>query len=336
METGWLTPLSLKYQMVSRIIRRLYHNGFLKIRKAPLPVVSVGNIVFGGSGKTPLVQALLDYLSIRENKPALVTRGYRGHWEKAGGYIPPSGEKAVDWRDTGDEPCMIARSHPGTGIFIGKNKLKSCRKAQEAGYDIAVLDDGFQHHRLHRDVDIVIHSLKRKALKREPLSSLQCADIVLLEGGHSTRDSDSAKRKAGKTPVYSYSVKPAGIFQAGTGEPVSHQDLRLTPVLAFCGIAQPDRFRDLLEKAGVHPRALLTFSDHHSYPPSSIRKIMRHIHSSGARACLTTEKDLVKLEPLISIPGFQLWIIKIRLEIEPAFYQDLEQHLNVLSALKEK
>jgi tetraacyldisaccharide 4'-kinase len=326
-----MRTLSLLYQWACRIIRRLYHAGVLKIRKAPLPVISVGNIVFGGSGKTPLVQILLDYLSSRDYKPALVSRGYGGHWEKTGGTIPPGGQRKFDWRDTGDEPCLIARNHPGTGIFIGKDKLASCRKAREDGYDIAVLDDGFQHYRLFRDVDIVLHSLKTKALKREPVSSLKWADIVLLEKEGPSQKNGSLERKAGKARVYSYAVKPNGILHAGTGKPVSPQELKNIPVLAFCGIARPQRFRNILKEAGVMPQAFLAFPDHHPYTPSSIRKIMHHLRSSGSQAGLTTEKDLVKLQSLISNPGFQLWVIKIRMEIDSAFYQDLGQRLDSLA-----
>lgn len=336
MKNGRYYPLSLIYQTVSRIIRRLYYFGLLPSHKAPLPVVSVGNIVFGGSGKTPLVQNLLDYLSGQGFTPALITRGYQGRWEKNGGCIPSNSKKDIDWRDTGDEPCMIARNRPHTGIFIGKDKLKSCRKAWETGHDIAVVDDGFQHYRLHRDIDIVLHSLGRRSLKREPLSSLKMADIILLEDKGPSGEKDLLRRKTGDVPVYSYSAEPAGFFQAETGKPVTQTKLKKTPVLAFCGIANPQRFLDLLNQSGIYPRDFLVFPDHHPYPLTSIDKIIRRFHACGAHAGITTEKDLVKLKSLQTVPEFSLWTAKIRLKIDSGFYQTLKQQLDKLTAAEKK
>lgn len=336
MKYGRYYPLSLIYQIVSLIIRRLYLHGWLPSHKAPLPVISVGNIVFGGSGKTPLVQNLLHYLSGQGFTPALITRGYRGRWEKNSGYVPSNSNKVIDWRDTGDEPFMIARNLPHIGIFIGKDKLKSCRKAWETGHDIAVVDDGFQHYRLRRDFDIVLHSPERRSLKREPLSSLKQADFILLEDKASSGEKDLLRRKTGDVPFYSYSVEPAGFFQAETGKPVPQTKLKKTPVLAFCGIANPQRFLNLLNQSGIYPRDFLVFPDHHPYPLTSIDKIIRRFHACGAHAGITTEKDVVKLKSLQTVPEFSLWTANIRLKIDSGFYQTLKKQLDKLTASEKK
>ncbi len=328
----WLYPFSLVYQAASRAIRRLHRSGALPVHTAPLPLVSVGNITFGGSGKTPLAQMLLGFLSQQGYKPALVSRGYQGRWEKTGGHIPPGGGNGLDWRDTGDEPYLAAQRHPEAGIFIGKDKLTSCRRAREAGFDIAVLDDAFQHHRLRKDVDIVIHSPDRRALKREAVSSLRWADMVLLNENSPPGLKQSLEKKTGGVPVYTYSVRPAEIFHARSGKKILPRDLKAISFLAFCGIARPQRFFDLLNRQGLRPKKTLKFPDHHAYPPSSIQKILHHVHSSGAEAALTTEKDAVKLKSLMPEPGFPLWVMTIRLDIEPGFYQDLKKRLEHLPA----
>ena len=141
---------------LSRIKNSLYDRGVLKPRRAPLPVISVGNISLGGTEKTPLAMELLSQLVALGRRPALISRGYKGRWEKRGGVLSDGRAILGTWQDGGDEPYLIARSFPTVGVYVGKERLTSCRRAAEAGFDIAVLDDGFQHRRLARDLDIVL------------------------------------------------------------------------------------------------------------------------------------------------------------------------------------
>jgi tetraacyldisaccharide 4'-kinase len=336
MKSGWLYPFSILYQLMSRLNRILYRWGLFKTQSAPLPVVSAGNIGFGGSGKTPLAQSLLAFLSTRGYNPALVTRGYKGRWEKTGGRILPGKAKDADWRQAGDEPYMLALSLPDAGIYIGKNKIRSCQAARKAGHDIAVLDDGFQHLRLYKDVDIVIHPPDKAGLKREPASSLRFADMILFKKDISSEQKRFLAGKTGQARLYAYSVQPAGIIHVPSGQPVTPQELNHTPFSAFCGIARPDRFRELIRRLGLQPREFLTFPDHHDYPAASMNKIRNHFSASGSKAGLTTEKDAVKLGALVSAPGLQIWVLKIKLDIEPAFYQDLERRLAALTQQTKK
>ena len=326
----WLYPLAWKYQGINRFIRWLYDSGIFKVYTPPLPVVSIGNITFGGSEKTPLAQVLLKTFSNWGYKPALISRGYRGRWEKTGGRIPPYGSSNIDWRDTGDEPFMIAQNRPEAGIFVGKNKLDSCRKAEKAGCSLAVLDDGFQHYRLKKDIDIVIHSQEGRVLKREPFSSLKKADLVLLKENIPKKQERFLQRKIAPVPVYRYSVEPLELADPVSGKPFPLEKMQSTPFIAFCGIARPQRFAGLLERTGLNPVRFLEFPDHHTYPPDSIQKIIREYRSSGAEAVLTTEKDAVKLKQLVSDPGFPLRVVKIQLRIEPDFYKDLKTILSGL------
>jgi tetraacyldisaccharide 4'-kinase len=124
-----LRPLALAYQVGSRINNYLFDSGLRKVSRASLPVISVGNLAFGGSEKTPLVMHLLSFCLEHELKPALITRGYKGRWEKSGGVLSDGVNIYGTWREAGDEPFMISRKFPQAGIYIGRNRLISSEKA---------------------------------------------------------------------------------------------------------------------------------------------------------------------------------------------------------------
>lgn len=308
----------------SRVKNQLYEHGILQPRKPPLPVISVGNISLGGSGKTPLAVEILTWLVGRGRRPALVSRGYRGNWEKKGGVLSDGKRILSDWRDGGDEPFLVAKSVPGAGVFVGKDRLSSCRRAAELGFDIAVLDDGFQHRRLARDLDIVLFSPQEKIALREPASSLKRADVVLVEKESLARQrTKNALRRLDRDP-FTYSVVSRGFFELPSGTPMPTTELVRMRVLAFCGIARPQRFRDQLLRAGLEPVSFLAFPDHHAYPARSLAKIARAGRDSRAEAAVTTEKDAVKLagrqDPLGPLP---VYLLRIGLEVEAGFYQRL-------------
>ena len=126
---------------VCRLKRALHRIGVLRAARAPLPVLSVGNLALGGSEKTPLALDLLGYFLEIGRKPALVSRGYKSAWERTGGVLSNGRTITGTWREGGDEPFLAARRHPGAGVFIGRDRLASCRRAREAGFDVAILDD---------------------------------------------------------------------------------------------------------------------------------------------------------------------------------------------------
>jgi tetraacyldisaccharide 4'-kinase len=159
---------SLFSRFVSRIKNFLYDVNILKPKRAPLPVISVGSIFLGGTEKTPLAMEILGWLLERGRRPALVSRGYRGQWEKEGGLVSNGAGLFASWEQSGDEPLMVARAIPRAGVFVGKDRLDSCRRAKDMGFEIAVLDDGFQHRRLGRDLDIVIFSPRERTALRDP------------------------------------------------------------------------------------------------------------------------------------------------------------------------
>jgi tetraacyldisaccharide 4'-kinase len=327
-----LAVYSLFSRFVCRIKSGLYQSGILKARKASLPVVSVGNIALGGTEKTPLAMELISFFLNLGLRPALVSRGYKGKWQRGGGVLSDGQTISGSWEDSGDEPYMVARAFPQAGVFIGKDRFASCQKAESLGFDIVVLDDGFQHVRLYRDLDIVLHSLRESPALREGLGALQRAHFLLLK-----TDGPEAKRHRIRAScpgleVFDYSVSVKGFSPLGKDEILSASGWRGKKVLAFCGIARPKRFFSMLEACGLVIAARLSFPDHHAYPPRSLDKIVRTAKILRPEAVVTTEKDAVKIiarrEKLGPAPTV---VLKIGLELPELFYERTRSTLAKIS-----
>lgn len=321
---NFLFWFSFIYCGLSRLRYWLYSLNLLKSKKVPLPVISVGNITFGGSGKTPLVMDLLSFLIEKNYKPALLSRGYKGNWEKKGGILSDGHKILGSWKDSGDEPFMIAKNIPKVGIFVGKNRLSSARMAAKLGFNIALLDDGFQYYPLARDLDITLYEPFSKLPRREFASSLKRADCLLVEKGLKEQINKGSKKYLAGKAIYEYIVKSQGFYELGNeAKPIPFSKIKPKKALAFCGIARPERFLHLLHQHEIYPLNLLKFPDHHSYPSSSLEKIFKAAKKLQADILITTEKDAVKLaEHLLSsqIPSFYL-----KIELKPAnkFYCQL-------------
>jgi len=297
--TFLLLVFSVFSRFGSRVKNILYDWGVLSLKIAPLPVISVGNIALGGTEKTPLALDILAWLQEKGFHAALVSRGYKGRWERNGGVLSDGKKILGTWQESGDEPFMVARNLPQAGVFVGKNRFSSCVRARESGFNVAVLDDGFQHRRLGRDLDIVLYSPEEKIALREPRSSLKRADICLLKN----KD---------------YSVVSRGFFSPWNQEKIPAETLAKKKALAFCGIARPQRFFAQVREEGLDIVSAMAFPDHHAYPPSSLRKIVRTCREIGAEVILTTEKDSVKIEAQRSSFGnIPVFYLKIGLRVEP-------------------
>ncbi len=323
----FLLLFSLLHRSGCRIKNWLYKRNIFKPKRAPLPVISVGNITFGGSGKTPLVLHLLTFLFNKGYKPALIIRGYRGKWEKRGGILSDGKSVLGTWQDAGDEAFMIASSIPQVGVFIGKNRLSSCQSAKASGFELAVLDDGFQHSRLHRDMDIVLYDSKEKVSLREHVSSLGRAEILLLERVSHSQEKESLKKSFPQSAIFEYSVESKGFFKAGEKREESGEEFQGKRIIAFCGIARPGRFLALLQKEGIAPMDFMTFSDHYSYPLRALEKISKKFKKLNADVLITTEKDMVKIAQSDALHGIPLYYLKIDLRLDDEFYSMLSSNL---------
>jgi tetraacyldisaccharide 4'-kinase len=326
-----LVPLYLLYRLASRFRNFLFELGLFKSNRAPLPTISVGNISFGGSNKTPLAGHLVTFLKKHGYKPALISRGYKGNWEKKGGILSDGKNLSGDWKDSGDEPYMLARELDGLGVFIGKNRLFSCQKAHELGFDIAVLDDGFQHRRLQKDIDIVIWQPKEKIVLRESPRSLKRADILLLDGDLEAPDKEKISGKAFQGKTFSYSVVSQGLFSLKNNSVVPLPKVAGTRILAIAGIARPERFFSLLHALDLVPSATLTFPDHTVYPPRTVKKILQSCRQLKPERIITTQKDSLKIKEISELKSYPLCYLKIGLDIEEGFEQEILRLLQRLS-----
>jgi tetraacyldisaccharide 4'-kinase len=304
-----------------------YKKKILTSKKAPLSVVSVGSIALGGTEKTPLVINLINYLIKHGFKPALISRGYKGRWERSGGILSDGKNILAHWEDSGDEPFMVAQNIPQAGIFIGKNRLLSCQKAKSLGFELAVLDDGFQHRRLHRDLDIVLYTPSEKIAYREPVSSLKRADILLMKKGVHPQRKKKVMERFPESSVFEYSVKKKGVFRLMEKKTQPGEELKGKKVIAFCGIARPERFLSILHRGGIKPSFLFKFPDHHPYPKSTIEKIIEKYKKINAEAIITTEKDALKIIHNKSLKKIPAYYLKIDLEVEDKFYAKISNML---------
>ncbi len=328
-----LSPFYFLYKKGGQIKSSLYRRHILKSIQAPLPTISVGNISFGGTNKTPLSIHLLAFLKNQGYKPALVSRGYKGKWERRGETLSDGKNIFGSWKDSGDEPYMVAKNFPEIGVFIGKNRLFSCQKAKNLGFDVAVLDDGFQHQKLKRDIDLVLFDPREKTALREPLASLSRAHFVLVEESLFLQSKKRIKEMAPTAQIFSYSVFSKGLFKTENKDTEPLVQVEGNKVLAISGIARPERFVSLLEEIGIKPCYFLKFPDHFAYPRSSVKKIVKVYNRHAADMIITTEKDSVKLQGLKDFNNIPVYYLKIDLKIEDGFYKDILMSLTDIQRL---
>jgi len=282
-----MNPLTGLYGAATTLRNRLYDRGVLSSRRLEQPVVSVGNLSVGGSGKTPFVITLGELLQARGIRFDVLSRGYR---RKTRGVLVV--EKDGNAADFGDEPLLIAR-RLGVPVIVGESRYAAGRLAEQKFQpQLHILDDGFQHRSLARDFDIVLMAerdfddrLLPSGRLREPLSSLRRADAIVLP-----RD---------------FSVKNSAIESfARQGKPIWRMTREIvTPTapvapIVFCGIARPQQFFAQVRAAGIAPVAEVEFRDHHAYGRTDIERLLAMRDKLNAGGFLTTEKDAVNLGSL--------------------------------------
>jgi tetraacyldisaccharide 4'-kinase len=285
-----MNPLTGLYGAATALRNTLFDRGVLPSRRLEQPVVSVGNLSVGGSGKTPFVIALGELLQARGIRFDVLSRGYG---RKSRGVLAV--EKDGSAPDFGDEPLLIAR-RLGVPVIVGESRYDAGRVAeQNFQSQLHILDDGFQHRSLFRDFDIVLLTerdfedrLLPSGRLREPLSSLRRADAIALPQALSARDSVIAKfAQQGKLV---WRMKRDLVVPAVPASPI-----------VFCGIARPQQFFAQVRAAGITPAAEVAFRDHHAYNRSDIKRLLAMRGQLGAGGFLATEKDAVNLGSLSSL-----------------------------------
>jgi tetraacyldisaccharide 4'-kinase len=302
-----LLPLSAVFRTGVKLRRTAYALGWLKTRHLERPVISIGNLTVGGTGKTPLVASVAKLLLRNNLKPSILTRGY-GRTNKANLIaIPPGGADHANAREIGDEPALLARMLPEVPLVLCADRFHGGQVAErQFGVDAHILDDGFQHLALARNLDLVAvdatqpiseWGLLPVGRQREPLSSLARAQIVVItrsDAPQSPALRDQVLKANPNAKIFLCQTVVQGWLDAWTGEAMHHEKLRTRKVAAFCGIGNPGAFFGDLRRWGFNVVQETAFPDHHLYTRGDIDRLVDDARKNGAVSLLTTQKDAVK------------------------------------------
>lgn len=338
--------LSLFYRLVVGLRNQLYNKNVISSSHLMCPVISVGNITVGGTGKTPCVIMLAKMLQAEGFRPAVISRGYGG--SNAGGInLVSDGENIMlGAKAAGDEPILMAQSLPGVPVITGARRKRTGKFAIERfGANVIICDDAFQHRQIARDIDLVLLDYKKPfgngrllpaGPLRESVKGLSRAHCLMLTRAEEEMkiSEEVAKIIRGKNTPLFYSVhEPQGIAQAKGKSIVSMDNLKGKKLCAFCGIANPDSFKKVLLGAKANILSFNPFPDHYSYTRYDLEELKKQLFSARADYLITTEKDAARLH---DYPEFldTIWILRITMKIKPLNADPLFNKF-ILQCLKE-
>ena len=353
--TTALYTISLIYGAGQKLREFAYRKRVLPSHQLPCKVICVGNITVGGTGKTPMTMYVAQEIKQLGYKAAIVSRGYRGSAESHGGIVSDGQSICMGPTQAGDEPYMMARNLKEIPVIIGKNRyaagMLAVKKFQP---DVIVLDDGFQHLKLKRDIDLVLldhalpfgnaHLLPRGIL-REPISSLARGTACILTRYQSGPDDPATfsinliKEYTPPSRVFTASHEPY-CYGVKSGEQISDSmvfdrysrqeidGLKKETIFGFSGIARNADFQNTVKNLGFNATGFLEFSDHQSYSVHDFSYIQSKAESAGARCLITTEKDLVRLSPQNPFP-LELIVVGVKISFG-------ENHQEFVSFLKKQ
>jgi tetraacyldisaccharide 4'-kinase len=328
-ETGWvrwlaLSPLALIaafWSLGARLHRALYRTGVLPRTRLPCRVVSVGNLSAGGTGKTPTAAWLALRLQRRGNRVVLASRGYRRRGRAAVVTVSDGRFVRATVEQAGDEAFVLAAHAPGVPVLVGSDRALAGQRALSAhGAEVLILDDGFQHHRLARDLDLIVCDgaqgfgnrwVHPRGPLREPLSALRLAAAIgVVDGPLSEADEACLERHAPAARRFVARRRPIGLraLQGGRLEPPASLSGARVGLLA--AIARPDSLRRTLADLGAEVVAERVFRDHHRFSARDLAGL-----AGQAELWVTTEKDAVKLLPAWAGEA-RVVVLVIELEVE--------------------
>jgi tetraacyldisaccharide 4'-kinase len=299
-----LWPAELLYTGAVRLRGSLYDHGWLRSHAAPLPVLAIGNVSVGGTGKTPIAAWAVGRLRERGARPAVVLRGYGG-----------------------DEPLVHERLNPGVPVIVDADRVRGARTALASSADCVVLDDAFQHRRLTRTADWVLVSAERfddtshllpAGPLREPHGSIARADVAIVtrktEPAQRARDVAERLEATSRVAAAVAHLAPDGVVDALDGSRRALDELCAVRVLTVAGVGAPELFFAQLREHGMLDPQVIAYGDHHAFTAADVQLILRT--ATRAEAVVCTLKDAVKLAPLWPRDGLPLWYVSQRVDVE--------------------
>ncbi len=325
---------SLFYKLGVRIRNRGYDRGVFSVRKAGVPVISIGNLSLGGTGKTTLAIWCAQTIQAKGKKCAVLSRGYGRSDE---GKITVLDGETDSAEHFGDEPLLIGRKAKGVPVVLGSDRFAAAQKAlKRFSPDCLILDDGFQHRSLQRDLDIVCLDERTIAAPgifpsgylREGAEALARADFLAVKSDRKEesfmKDFEETFSRAPDLPAAFFSYRPDGLLENRTGKTLPIQALLQKPVFAFSGIAHPESFEKLLARCGAKLAGVKRFPDHHRFSERDLREIRAESERLEALP-VTTEKDLMRLPKDFPVYALAVEIDwkKGREQLEQALYNTI-------------
>jgi tetraacyldisaccharide 4'-kinase len=322
-----LTGLAVGYRVALLARDAVYGAGLARTGQLDVPVISVGNLTLGGSGKTPTVELAVRTLKDLGAAPAIVSRGY-GRRSRGVRVVADRDALLSTPGEAGDEPFLLSQRLPSTPIVVGESRYEGGRVAVERCQASAVvIDDGFQHRTIAKDVEIVAVNGRRpwgngrlfpRGDLREPLSALRRAHLLVVTnaaGPAEVREVEQVLRRHNETaPLVTAMYRVTDVWEVSQGVRASGVDLAARRLVALVGLASPDAFVDTLGSLGVDVAARLEFPDHHWYEPQDLAFAIGHARAVGAEGLVTTEKDWVRLQGLPAA-GMPMWVVPISMEL---------------------
>ena len=320
-----------------------YKKGWLKTYCQNTPVISVGNLTVGGTGKTPVVDLLSRELQGSKIKPAILSRGYGRKNNNTQKRLRFCENKHADPDLFGDEPYMLAMRNPEVPVYVDSSRIAAADSAEKNDNpDVLVLDDAFQHLAIHRDLNLLLIDAERGlgngnlipyGILREPASQWKRADaIIVTKANISSTDAVSEilnKELKVTCPVFNFNFEARGFYRLDGEDRQQIQHLAGKNLLTVSGIAQPDGFRKMLESLEGNLTGSLEFADHHDYSINDVHKILKKQDELKPDFIVTTEKDAVKLRQFSELSN-SVWILEIGVHPEESWNAFFEKFLDTL------
>ncbi len=320
-----LGALSVGYRAALFARGWLYDARVLSTGRLPCPVVSLGNVTVGGSGKTPLAELAALTLVALGAAPAVVSRGY-GRATRGVQVVADRQGVRLGARAAGDEPLLLAERLPGIPVIVGENRFEAGRNAVEAhGASVIVLDDGFQNRTIAKNLEILVVSARApwgngrlfpRGQLRESLSAIRRSHVVVVTNPSHEEEVDAITRTVrlqdSPAPVVTARYEALEARRAVDGARLPLSELRGRRLLGFGGLASPRSFMETLRGLGVPLAGFVEFGDHHWYGDADLAEVARRAGLAGAEGLITTEKDAVRLREL-TLPRPPLWVLTVRM-----------------------